>query len=45
MLNDKFDEEKLFARHKRQAERAMKIVVALLVAVFLYSLYFLLSDD
>jgi hypothetical protein len=41
ILEDKFDEE-LFARHKKQTERTMKIVVTLLAAVFLLILYFLI---
>jgi hypothetical protein len=43
MLDDKLDEE-VFARQKIQAEKTMKIVVTLLVAVFLFTLYVLLQD-
>jgi hypothetical protein len=44
-MDDKFDEEKLFAHHKKQTEQAMKIVVALVAAVLLYTLYVLVFDD
>jgi len=42
-LDNKLDEE-LFARQKKQTERFLKIIVALLAAVFAYVLYFLLKN-
>lgn len=44
-MNGKFDEEKLFARQNKKAERAMKIVVGVFVAAILYTLYVLVFDD
>jgi hypothetical protein len=43
ILEDKSDEE-LFAQHRKQTERTMKIVVTLLAAVFLFVLYFLIKN-
>jgi len=43
-LDDGLDDE-VFDLQKKQAERLMKFVVGVLVALFLFTLYFLLSDD
>jgi hypothetical protein len=37
-------EKALFAQHKENSERTMKIVVAMLAAVFLFVLYFLIQN-
>jgi len=42
-LEDKFDEE-LFAHQKKQTERTMKIVIALIAGVFLFVLYYLIQN-
>ena len=36
-------DEALFARHKKQTERTMKIVVAMIAVVFLFVLYTLIN--
>ncbi len=38
-------ETELFARHKKKTERTMKIVVALLIFAFAFTLWFLLTND
>jgi hypothetical protein len=44
-LNDKFNEDEIYALHKKRMEKVMRVVVALIVAVFAFTLYFLLTND
>jgi len=44
-FNDKFNEDEIYALHKKQTEKVMRVVVALVVAVFAFTLYFLLTND
>ena len=44
-MSDKFSEEELFAIHKKKTEKVMKIVVAIAVSVFIFTLYFFLKND
>jgi len=37
-------EEKLFAQHEKQTAQVMKIVVAVLVAILIFTLYDLLQE-
>ncbi len=39
------NEEELYAQHKRRTEKKMKIIVALLVSFFAFTLWFLLNYD
>jgi len=41
---NKIDEE-VFTQHKKHAEQTMRIVVALIAAMFLFTLIFLLQDE
>lgn len=43
LLDDNL-EDRLFAMQRKRAERTMKIVIALLAAVFLFVLYFLVLN-
>lgn len=44
-LNDKFNEAEIYALHRKKTEKVMRVVVALVVAVFAVTLYFLLTND
>jgi hypothetical protein len=44
-LNDKFNEDEIYALHMKRMEKVMRVVVALIVAVFAFTLYFLLTND
>lgn len=44
-LSDKFSEEELFAIHKKKTEKLMKLVIAIAVSVFIFTLYFFLKND
>ena len=44
-MNDKFSDEELFALHKRKTEKVMRVMVAIIIAVFVFTLYFLLTND
>ena len=39
------DNEALHAQHKRRTEQMMKIIVALLIFAFAFTLWFLLTND
>jgi hypothetical protein len=43
-LNDNSDEE-LYAQQKKQAERLLKKLVILFIALFLLTLYFVIKND
>ena len=38
-------EDDIFLQHKKRSEKHMRVAVALLVAFFIFSLWFLLSDE
>jgi hypothetical protein len=44
-LNAKFSEDEIYALHKKKTEKVMRVVVAMIVAVFAFTLYFLLTND
>jgi hypothetical protein len=44
-LNDKFSEDELFAIHKKKTEKLMRIVIAIVISVFIFTLYFFLRND
>jgi len=44
-LNDKFSDDEIYALHKKKTEKVMRVVVAIIVAVFAFTLYFLLTND
>ena len=39
------NDEALFVKHKKKTEKMMGIVVALLVSIFAFTLWFLLTND
>jgi hypothetical protein len=45
MLENKSDNEALFAQHKKQSEGTMQIVVAVFAAIIVYTLYIFLYGD
>ena len=44
-MDDKYSDEELFALHKKKTEKFMRVMVAIIVAVFIFTLYFLLEND
>ena len=44
-MNDKFNEDELFAIHKKKTEKFMRIVIAIVISVFIFTLYFFLKND
>ena len=44
-MNDKFSEDELFAIHKKKTEKLMRIVIAIVISVFIFTLYFFLRND
>lgn len=38
-------EDDIFLQHKKRSEKHMRVAVALLVAFFIFTLWFLLSDE
>ena len=44
-MNDKFSEDELFAIHKKKTEKLMRIVIAIVISVFIFTLYFFLKND
>lgn len=44
-MNDKFSDDEIYALHKKKTEKVMRVVVAIIVAVFAFTLYFLLTND
>ncbi|MGB8516648.1 MAG: hypothetical protein WCD45_02050 [Gallionella sp.] len=39
------NEQANYAEYKKQTERKMKIVVSILLGIFIFTLYFLLTSD
>lgn len=44
-MNDKFNGDEIYTLHKKRTGKVMRVVVALIVAVFAFTLYFLLTND
>jgi len=44
-VSEKLDDEELFSKQSKYAEKSVKIAVGLFVAVMLYSLYVLVFDN
>ena len=44
-MDGKYSDEELFALHKKKTEKVMRVMVAIIVAVFIFTLYFLLEND
>jgi hypothetical protein len=44
-VSDKLDNEELFSKQSKHAEKTVRIAVGLFVAIMLYSLYVLVFDN
>ena len=44
-LDDKFSNEEIFILHKKKTEKIMRIMVAIMVSVLIFTIYFLLEND
>ena len=44
-MDDKFSNEEIFILHKKKTEKIMRIMVAIMVSVLIFTIYFLLEND